>query len=141
MHDSRELAEARVNRFLRERLPGSLWRNRTPADVSVWEAPGEPVPFARAVSRDFLPFSAGQPWGAPWGTTWFRVSGMVPEFNEGSGYRPELLIDLGFDGQGPGFQAEALVYAPSGDIVKAVEPRNLHVPLRQGPGEDRKSVV
>ncbi|MFJ7751775.1 alpha-mannosidase [Arthrobacter sp. NPDC097144] len=135
MHDSRELAEARVNRFLRERLPGSLWRNRTPADVSVWEAPGEPVPFARAVTRDFLPFSAGQPWGAPWGTTWFRVSGMVPGFDEGSGYRPELLIDLGFDGQGPGFQAEALVYAPSGDVVKAVEPRNLHVPLRQGPGE------
>ncbi|MET4061948.1 alpha-mannosidase [Arthrobacter sp. UYP6] len=136
MHDSRELVEARINRFLRERLPGSLWRNRTPAELALWEAPGEPVPFAQAVNGEFLPFSVGQPWGAPWGTSWFRVRGTVPAAGKGTGpARPELLLDLGFSGDGPGFQAEALVYAPSGEIVKAVEPRNLYVPLRQGPGE------
>ncbi|MCC3267625.1 alpha-mannosidase [Arthrobacter gengyunqii] len=136
MHDNRELVEARINRFLRERLPGNLWRDRRPAELAVWQAPGEPVPFSQAVHQEFLPFAAGQAWGAPWGTTWFRISGTVPlEWRVPGAGRPELLIDLGFSGDGPGFEAEALVYTPSGDIVKAVEPRNLYVPLRQQPGK------
>ena len=132
MHDNRELVEARISRFLRERLSGNLWRDRQPAELAVWTAPGEPVPFAEAVANDFIPFSPGTPWGAPWSTTWFRVSGTVPRPRPGE--RPELLIDLGFSGDQPGFQAEALAYTATGSIVKAVEPQNLHVPLSSEPG-------
>ncbi|MCC9205072.1 alpha-mannosidase [Arthrobacter sp. zg-Y769] len=136
MHANRELVEARISRFLRERLEPARWRDRRPLDIAVWTEPGEPVPFAEASGREFLPFSAGQAWGAPWDTTWFRVSGTVPDgWAEADGVRPELVIDLGFDGDGPGFQAEALVYTEQGTIVKAVEPRNLHVPLPRRPGE------
>lgn len=135
MHESRELVEARINRFIRERLTANLWRSRLPAVLESWSAPGEPVPFAQAVGRDFQPFAPGQAWGAPWGTTWFRVSGTVPAEWAGETGRPELVMDLGFSGDGPGFEAEGLVYTPAGEIVKAVEPRNLHVPVRQAPGE------
>ncbi|WP_341395718.1 alpha-mannosidase [Arthrobacter sp. G119Y2] len=135
MHDSRELVEARINRFLREKLAGNVWRNRVPAALEAWTAPGEPVPFAQAAQQDYQHFSPGQAWGAPWGTTWFRVSGTVPADWEGGSGRPELLIDPGFSGDGPGFEAEGLVYTADGGIVKAVEPRNLHVPVRQAPGE------
>ncbi|MBD7993873.1 alpha-mannosidase [Arthrobacter sp. Sa2CUA1] len=136
MHENRELVEARITRFLRERLEPAQWRERRPLEITAWTAPGEPVPFAEAVRQDFLPFAAGQPWGAPWDTTWFRVSGTVPaDWDVGDGVRTELVIDLGFDGEGPGFQAEGLVYTADGLIVKAVEPRNLSVPLPHRPGE------
>ena len=135
MHDNRELVEARISRFLRERLTGSVWRDRRAADLSALDLPGEPEPFEVAVAGQFSPFSAGTAWGAPWGTTWFRVSGTVPtDWQLKDGDRPELLLDLGFSGGGPGFEAEALVYRPDGSIVKAVEPRNQHVPLPQDPG-------
>ncbi|MCQ1957402.1 glycosyl hydrolase-related protein [Arthrobacter sp. zg-Y826] len=136
MHANRELVEARISRFLRERLEPARWRDRRPLDIAAWTEPGEPVSFGEAAGREFLPFNAGQAWGAPWDTTWFRVSGTVPDgWAEADGVRPELVIDLGFNGDGPGFQAEALVYTEQGAIVKAVEPRNLHVPLPHRPGE------
>ena len=136
MHDNRELVEARISRFLRDRLSRGAWRDRQPVALAVWDAPGEPVPFSLAVGRDYRPAPAGTRWGPPWGTAWFRVSGTVPagwELRDGN--RAELLLDLGFSGGGPGFSAEALVYAPDGRIVKAVEPRSLHVPLPRRPGE------
>ncbi|MBD8045078.1 alpha-mannosidase [Arthrobacter sp. Sa2BUA2] len=136
MHENRELVEARITRFLRERLEPAQWRDRRPLEITAWTAPGEPVPFEEAVRGEFLPFTAGQQWGAPWDTTWFRVSGTVPvDWDVGDGVRTELVIDLGFDGEGPGFQAEGLVYTADGLIVKAVEPRNLSVPLPHRPGE------
>ncbi|KAD3633144.1 alpha-mannosidase [Arthrobacter yangruifuii] len=136
MHENRELVEARISRFLRERLEPARWRDRRPLDLAAWSEPGEPVPFEEAVRREFLPFEAGRSWGAPWDTTWFRVAGTVPtDWTGNDGARPELVIDLGFSGAGPGFQAEALVYTEHGSIVKAVEPRNQHVPLPHRPGE------
>ena len=144
MHDDRELVEARINRFIRERLAPALWRDRRALNIEFWAAPGEPVPFDQAVGQEFRPFSVGEPWGAPWGTVWFRISGTVPaEWAQWTGTadggagpdRAELLIDLGFTGEQPGFQAEGLVYTPEGTIVKALEPENFHVPLSQSPGE------
>src|SRR5690606_38690909 len=48
----------------------------------------------------------------------------------------ELLIDLGFHAAEPGFQAEGSVYRSDGTIIKAVEPRNAHVPLECAPGDE-----
>ena len=144
MHDDRELVEARISRFIRERLAPALWRDRRALNIEFWAAPGEPVTFETAVGQEFRPFSVGEPWGAPWGTVWFRISGTVPaEWAQWTGTadggagpdRAELLIDLGFTGEQPGFQAEGLVYTPEGTIVKALEPENFHVPLSQSPGE------
>ncbi|MBG6060136.1 alpha-mannosidase [Cryobacterium sp. MP_M3] len=40
-----------------------------------------------------------------------------------------MVVDLGFTTGQSGFQAEGLVYAPDGRIIKAIEPFNTHVPI------------
>lgn len=127
MHDDSALVETRIARFVRERLEPARYRERVPATLERWAAPGEPVPFAEAVAQRFEPVSSGMPWGRAWGTTWFRVE--VPPVPAGAPGRPELVVDLGFSSVTPGFQAEALVWRHDGTIVKAVEPRNRAVPL------------
>ncbi len=134
MHDDSNLVLQRVARFVRERLFPATYRERVPVEVSAWTAPGEPVPFAEAVRQEFTPFAVGSPWGRPWGTVWFRVRGTVPAGWTDEGTRPELAVDLGFAGVQPGFQSEGLAYTPDGVVVAAVEPRNAHVPLTDGPG-------
>ncbi|GAA1789371.1 alpha-mannosidase [Agromyces lapidis] len=145
MHDDAALVETRIARFVRERLEPARYRERVPATLERWEAPGEPVPFAEAVAQRFEPVSAGTPWGRAWGTTWFRVT--LPPVAELQGVvsidggRPELVVDLGFSSVTPGFQAEALVWRPDGTIVKAVEPRNRAVPLVLIGAADGQAVV
>lgn len=135
MHDNRLLVEARIARFLAERLTPAVWPVSVPLEVSVWQAPGEPVPFASALSERFEPFVVGSVWGRPWGTTWFRFTGTVPEGWSISADRElEAVIDLGFSTIMPGFQAEGLVYAPDGRVIKALEPLNMWVPLAAEPG-------
>lgn len=130
MHDDRLLVERRIARFVEERLTPAVYRERSPAHVESWQAPGEPVPFADAIGQEFAPVGPGTPWGRPWGTTWFRVSGSVPEeWADASGVRPELVVDLGFTRTAPGFQAEALAWTADGRAIKAVEPLNRAVPL------------
>ena len=125
MHDDSGFVLPRVARFVRERLTPALHRARIPARVAAWTAPGEPVPFAEAVAQEFRPIAVGEAWGRPWGTVWFHVTGAVP-----AGWaHPELLVDLGFTGAGPGFQAEGMVYAPDGVILGGLEPRRRAVPL------------
>ncbi|MGY1552278.1 alpha-mannosidase [Microbacterium sp. A588] len=130
MHDTSVLIEARVRRFIEERLLPNVYLDRVPLTLASWDVPGEPVPFADAVGQVFEPFVVGMRWGRPWGTTWLRVTGTVPEAPGA-----ELLFDLGFNAAEPGFQAEGTVYRLDGTIVKAVEPRNAHVPLDAAPGE------
>ncbi|MFP5316286.1 MAG: alpha-mannosidase, partial [Actinomycetes bacterium] len=133
MHDNRLLVEARIARFLAERLTPAVWPVSVPLEVSFWEAPGEPVPFTDAASQRFEPFVVGSSWGRPWGTTWFRFAGTVPE-EWSAGATVEAVIDLGFSTIMPGFQAEGLVYAPDGRVIKALEPLNMWVPLDAAPG-------
>lgn len=136
MHDRTEHTIARLDRFLSERIEPALWRRRAPLTVTAWQVPDEPVPFIEAVGQPFQEFAIGQGWARPWGTTWFRVQGGVPaEWAEQSGTAVELLVDLGFSGSGPGFQAEATAYTPDGVILKGIEPRNHHVPTDARPGE------
>ncbi|MEU9732803.1 glycoside hydrolase family 38 C-terminal domain-containing protein [Streptomyces sp. NPDC048002] len=127
MHDERRRIEERVERLHHQRIRPALYAATTPLDVASWQAPGEPVPFDEAASAPYEPFAMDTPWGPPWGTTWFRMRGQVPA--EWAGRRVEAVVDLGFTGDWPGNQAEALVHLTDGTPLKAVNPLNQYVPV------------
>ncbi|MEV6474591.1 glycoside hydrolase family 38 C-terminal domain-containing protein [Streptomyces sp. NPDC051657] len=127
MHDDRTLVEGRLERALHQFIRPSQYAARAPLALSVWHVPGEPVPVAEALGADFGPFTAGTEWGKPWSTSWFRLRGAVPD--EWSGRRVEVVVDPGFTGQGPGFQAEGMLYDHLGVPLKGVHPRNRHLAL------------
>lgn len=129
MHDQTAHILRRADRLLSELLLPARWRNRVPLRITAWEVPDEPVTFAEATGQEFTDFEVGQPWSRPWGTTWFRLTGQVPaDWNE-PGTRAEAMIDLGFTGAGPGFQAEGTGWTPDGAILKGIEPLNNHLPV------------
>jgi len=125
--DAETLAMQRVRRFTRFRLAPAVHRDTRPVEIRAWRVGGEPVPFATAAVQEFEPIALGASWGRPWDTVWFDVRGEVPA--EWPVDEAELLVDLGFVEEQPGFQAEATAYRPDGTIVKAIEPRNAWVPL------------
>ncbi|MFI1678284.1 alpha-mannosidase [Streptomyces sp. NPDC020607] len=127
MHDDRLLVEGRLERALRQFIRPAQYTRRTPLTLSVWHAPGEPVPVGTALEAEYEPFETGTEWGNPWSTSWFRIQGQVPD--EWRGRRVEVVIDPGFTGEGPGFQAEGLVYDAAGVPLKGVHPRNRHIPV------------
>jgi alpha-mannosidase len=132
MHDRRLLTEARLDRFIRERIVPALYRRTHPLTVTAWEAPGEPVPFAEAAAQSYTPITVGTRWGRPWSTMWMRVTGEIPaEWRDAAGDledggQAELVIDLGFDRSQTGFQSEALIYRPDGTPIKAISPLNAY---------------
>jgi alpha-mannosidase len=132
--DASALALQRVRRFTRFRIQPAIYREARPVEVSAWTVDGEPVPFRDALTQTFEPFTVGTPWGRPWDTVWFDVRGEAPA--EWTPEETELVVDLGFTGDQPGFQAEATAYRPDGSIVKAIEPLNAWVPLSE-PGPFR----
>ncbi|WP_423922344.1 alpha-mannosidase [Frigoribacterium sp. 2-23] len=142
MHDTTALIEARIDRFVLDRITPHLYRRVLPLTIEAWEVPDEPVPFAEAVVQRFEPFAVGTPYGKPWGTTWFHVTGVVPEGWTSASSSLEIVVDLGFSARQPGFQAEGLVYRPDGTIVKAIEPYNGAVPLEAiGQGVEPGSTI
>lgn len=127
--DPERVAE-RLDRLVGESLAGAVHARTAPLELLGWEAPGEPVPFADAARQRYTPFAVGDPWGRPWSTLWLHVRGAVPaEWPVNARHRPEIVVDLGFDGLMPGFQAEGLAFRPDGTVVKAVSPRNSHLPV------------
>jgi alpha-mannosidase len=128
MHDDHARTEYRVNSALEKRLRPRVWAERRACDVAVF-ACGAPVPVAEARAAAYVPIERGTPWGAPWSTTWFRISGQVPP--EWAGRWVEAAIDLGFDDQNPGFQAEGLAFSPEGVPIKGLSPRNKWLPVDQ----------
>jgi alpha-mannosidase len=133
VHDDSALVEARIARFVRERLTPAVYRDRVPLTVTAWTAPGEPVPFAEAVGQAFTPITPGTAWGRPWATMWLHLRGTVPVHWTEPGTRAEAVVDLGFTGTQPGFQAEGLVHAADGRALSGIEPLRRHVAL-DGPG-------
>ncbi|MDX2821642.1 alpha-mannosidase [Streptomyces ipomoeae] len=127
MHDERRRIEERVERVHTQRIKPAIYAASVPFTVEAWQAPGEPVPFEEAAAASYTPFAMDTPWGPPWGTTWFRMHGQVP--SEWAGRRVEAVIDLGFVGDWPGNQAEALVHLTDGTPLKAVNPLNQYVPI------------
>lgn len=148
MHDDRQIVEARINRFADQYLAPAVYTRHASVDLTSWDVPDEPVPFAEAVAQDFAPTTIGTAWGRPWSTMWLHVTGEIPpdwfdtDWFDTDGFDtdgdagaalpvdtvPELLVDLGFTG-GPGFNAEGMVFRPDGTIVKAIAPFNAYVPL------------
>ena len=125
-----ERVAERLDRLVHESLTAAVHTRTAPLELLAWEAPGEPVPFADAERQRYAPFAVGEPWGRPWSTLWLRVRGSVPsDWPRDARHRPEVVVDLGFDGLMPGFQAEGLAFRPDGTIVKAVSPRNSHLPV------------
>ncbi|QEV21000.1 alpha-mannosidase [Streptomyces alboniger] len=127
MHDDRLLVEGRLERALRQFIRPAQYPRRVPLALSAWHAPGEPVPVSAALEASYEPFETGSEWGSPWSTSWFRLQGQVPR--EWRGRRVEVVIDPGFTEEGPGFQAEGLVYDAAGVPLKGVHPRNRHIPV------------
>jgi len=132
MHGNPLLTEERIDRFVRERIVPAVYRDRVALDLTAWTAPGEPVPFAQALGEHYEPVAVGLAWGAPWSTTWFRVRGQVPAGWPVHGTDVELVIDLGFNKDNPGFQAEGLVWRTDGTTIKGVSPFNQAVPWSEG---------
>lgn len=129
VHDDRGLTEARLERVFRERIIPAIYPRTTALSVEVWHAAGEPVRVDEALASPYVAASVGDSWGRPWGTSWFRFTGRVPE--DWARQTVEAVIDLGFDGPGPGFTAEGMAYGPDGHPLKGLHPRNMWVPIRR----------
>ncbi|MGW2084913.1 alpha-mannosidase [Streptomyces sp. NPDC001880] len=127
MHDDRTLVEDRLERALHQFIRPAQYADRTPLALFVRHVPGEPVPVAQVIQEPFEPFSTGSEWGKPWSTSWFRLEGSVP--TGWAGRRVEVVVDPGFSGQGPGFQAEGMLYDAAGVPIKGIHPRNRHLTL------------
>jgi alpha-mannosidase len=129
VHDNHKLVEDRLTRALDERIRPAMYSAAVPFVIEAWQVPDEPVPVADALAARYEPFAAGQAWGPPWSTTWFRVRGTVPP--QWHGQRVEAVFDLGFIGDWPGSQAEALVYDHTGRPLKGIAPRNQYLPITE----------
>lgn len=126
MHDDIPLTLGRVKRVLEERIRPAIHPISTPLQVQWHELAGEPIAPAEAMAKEYTDYAVGTVWGAAWSTTWFRVRGAVPA--AWAGKRVEVLVDLGFDKNMPGFQCEGLVYGVDGITVKSINPRNQWIP-------------
>lgn len=133
MHSDFQRVRDRLTRFIDESLRPAVHMRTAPLEISAWAVPGEPVPFGEAQRQSFEPFAVGTRWGVPWSTHWLRARGTVPrDWTLDSRHRAEISVDLGFDGLAPGFQAEALAFRPDGTVIKAISPRNAHLPVAGG---------
>ncbi|MFF1830173.1 alpha-mannosidase [Paenarthrobacter sp. NPDC058040] len=131
MHDDRRITEQRLDRFVRERLLPAIYGRSVPLELSSWDAPGEPVPAAEALRQMFTPQEPGAAWGRAWSTKWLRLQGEVPEgWGVSEDTTVEIIVDLGFNSDAPGFQCEGTAWRADGSIIKAISPRNYHVPLK-----------
>ncbi|WP_136609475.1 alpha-mannosidase [Sinomonas albida] len=129
MHDDRLITEARIDRFVRDRLEANIYRRTVPLRAERWDAPGEPVPAREAIAQDYVPMAQGEAWGPAWRTTWLRLTGEIPEDWGGEGFAVEALVDLGFTSNQPGFQCEGQAWRPDGAPIKALNPLNAYIPL------------
>ncbi|MDI3212715.1 glycoside hydrolase family 38 C-terminal domain-containing protein [Arthrobacter sp. AL12] len=131
MHDDRRLTEVRLDRFVRERIVPAVYPRSVPLTLSSWDVPDEPVPVPDALRQEFTPQEHGAAWGRPWSTKWLRLQGQVPDaWGTATDTSVEVIVDLGFSSDLPGFQCEGIAWRPDGTIVKAISPRNQYIPLK-----------
>ncbi|MCU1531980.1 MAG: alpha-mannosidase [Arthrobacter sp.] len=131
MHDDRRLTEVRLDRFLRDRIIPAVYARSVPLSLSSWDVPDEPVPVLEALRQEFRPQEHGAAWGRPWSTKWLRLQGEVPDsWGTAGDTSVEMLVDLGYSGDLPGFQCEGIAWRPDGTIIKAIAPRSQYIPLK-----------
>jgi alpha-mannosidase len=131
LHDDRRITEVRLDRFVRERIIPAIYTRSVPLTLSSWDVPDEPVTVMEALRHDFVPQEPGAAWGKPWGTKWLRLQGDVPEsWGTDPDTSVEIVVDLGFTTEIPGFQCEGIAWRPDGTIIKAISPRNQYIPLK-----------
>lgn len=131
MHDDRRITEVRLDRFVRERIIPAVYTRSVPLTLSSWDVPDEPVTVMEALRHDFVPQEPGAAWGKPWGTKWLRLQGDVPQsWGTDPDTAVEVVVDLGFTTEIPGFQCEGIAWRPDGTIIKAISPRNQYIPLK-----------
>jgi len=94
-------------------------------ELSAMSVRGEPIEYADALRREFIPIEIGHRWGPPWSTTWFHVSGRVPD--SWSGQRVVAEFDLGFAGS-TGFTCEALAWKDARPW-RGVDPNHRWLPI------------
>ena len=133
MHADQSLTIGRATRVLGERLRPAIHSRPHTLQLEAHVVGGEPIPVAEGLAGPFEPLPVGSPWGRAWDTTWFRVSGEVPASFAGS--RVEVVVDLGFDINMPGFQCEGLAYRGDGTPIRSIHPRAQWVPIEAAPGE------
>ncbi|HEY9291491.1 MAG TPA: glycoside hydrolase family 38 C-terminal domain-containing protein [Microlunatus sp.] len=131
MHDRQSEIENRVRRVLRERISPAVHTPVADLTIQAWHVEGgsgEPVDPAVALGLNgnaqpsYEPFGVGDPWGPPWGTSWLHVTGTVPAEVELED--TEIVVNLGWNYGGAGFQAEGLIYRPDGTVIKGINPFN-----------------
>ncbi|MGV1005786.1 MAG: alpha-mannosidase [Candidatus Nanopelagicales bacterium] len=127
MHENQALSIGRVTRVLGERIRPAIHSSPHALEVASHRVGGEPIPVREGLAAEYQPTAVGAGWGRAWDTTWFRLRGVVPE--EFAGRRVEVLVDLGFDANLTGFQAEALVYRGDGSPVRSLHPRAQWIPV------------
>ncbi|HZD67051.1 MAG TPA: glycoside hydrolase family 38 C-terminal domain-containing protein [Acidimicrobiales bacterium] len=124
MHDDRQLVEQRLDRAL-ARIRAAVEGPSAPLVPEAWHVPDGAPPAAEALVAPYEAFEVGGRWGRPWHTSWFRFTGTVPA--TWAGRRVQAVVDLGFDGQKPGFQAEGLVHDLAGNPITGVAPCHAHL--------------
>ncbi|MEK0154085.1 alpha-mannosidase [Arthrobacter oryzae] len=131
MHDDRRITEVRLDRFMRERVDPAVYARSVPLNLSSWDVPDEPVSVLEALRHDFVPLEHASAWGRPWSTKWLRLQGEVPDsWGTAPDTAVEIVVDLGFTRELPGFQCEGTAWRPDGTIIKAISPRNQYIPLK-----------
>ncbi|MEM1332651.1 MAG: alpha-mannosidase, partial [Actinomycetota bacterium] len=121
MHVDRELIEKRIDRELWERVLPVVDADRRQASIRAGDEPAS-----------LRPFTVGTAWGAPWTTAWFELSADVPDewraaVAERTDRRIEMVCDLGFTLDPPGFQAEGTVRDPTTHApIHGIHPRRTH---------------
>lgn len=129
MHTNQALTIGRVTRVLDERLRPAIYSDPQPVEIAEHVVGGEPIPVADGLAADYTLTKPGAAWGRAWDTTWFRLTGGIPE--SFAGRRVEIVCDLGFDKNMPGFQHEGLVYTPDGEAVRSLNPRAMWIPVAE----------
>ncbi|GHH78832.1 alpha-mannosidase [Promicromonospora soli] len=122
----------RLRRFVDERLTPALDTDRLPMRALGWSRPGEPPAVSEALALsgdDLVEVVLGQSWGEPWSTTWLSLSADIPVAWAGEEDQVDVVVDLGFTRDTPGFQAEGTARDTAGRALKGISPRNRHVPL------------
>jgi alpha-mannosidase len=128
----------RAQRILDERIRPAISARSIPLELHQARLPGEPVSIIEALGLEYSPYVTGTPWGSAWSTVWFRAAARVPR--EWEGMRLEAVVDLGFDTTLPGFQCEGLAYTPSGEPIKAINPRYQWVTIASNARSDDEIV-